>query len=163
MAEDSDDGDPKVTVRVPEEDLEVIKAVAADEDHGYSQSHIMRYSLDRKYGDRDDIDWEKETTEDPVLDNVIQEYREQLDYEPETGVQLEPENKQEENQEEDLDDVSVMLDGDGEFEENSFEYAMTMYTLGVEKGDNQIQELSRQYLEENFPDKTFTKYLNGDF
>ncbi|MFB6241891.1 MAG: hypothetical protein ABEJ36_03755 [Candidatus Nanosalina sp.] len=161
MVEESDDGgDPKVSVRIPEEDLEVVKAVAADEEYSYSQSHIIRYSLDRKFEDRDD--WETETEPDPELDSLIQEYRDELDYEPEADVQVEPVAQGDGEDEEDLGGVDVMLDGDADLEENSFEYAMTMYTIGVEEENETIQRLSRQYLEENFPDRSFTQYLGGE-
>jgi hypothetical protein len=165
MAESDDDGDPKVTVRIPDEDLEVIRAVAADDEHSYSQSHIIRYSMDRKFESREDIEWPTETTQDPVLDDLMDEYRDELGYEAETEVQVEPAAPGEEEDEEygeDLGGVEVMLDGDADFRDESFKYAMTMYTIGLEKGDETIQELSREYLEENFPEEErFTRHLGG--
>jgi Arc/MetJ-type ribon-helix-helix transcriptional regulator len=151
MVEEPDDGgDPKVTVRIPEEDLEVIQAAASDEDYSYSQSHIIRYSLDRKFEGRED--WETETEPDSELESLIDEYRDELGY----GTRVQDQG------DEDMTGVSVMLDGDSDLEENSFEYAMTVYTIGVEEGNEAVQELSRQYLEENFPDRDFTKYLCGE-
>lgn len=159
MAEGSEESEwPTVSVRIPEKDLEIVKAAAADEEHEYSQSHIIRYSIDRKFEHREN--WESETAPDPVLDNLIEEYRTKFE---EGELELGEYTGDEESQEDtDMNGVELVLNGEGELEENSFEYGMTMYAIGLEEGNETIQELSRQYLEENFPDRTFTKYLGEE-
>ena len=161
MAEGSQENDwPTVSVRIPEKDLEVVKAAAADEEHEYSQSHIIRYSIDRKFQHRED--WTPETDPDPVLDDLIHDYRRKFEEgELEVGDYTEEEQSVE-DEDTDMTGIEMVLDGDGDLEGNSFEYGMTMYAIGLEEGNETIQELSRQYLEENFPDRSFTKYIVED-
>jgi hypothetical protein len=149
VSDPEDGGDPRVTVRVPENDIEVVRAVAGDEDHDYSMGHVIRYSMDRKFEGRVDVDWESGTEHDPELESLIDTYREELGY------------GEEDDGEVDMEGVDVMLGGEEELRENSMEYALKMYAIGAEKGDETIKELSRQYLQENFPeDDLVQNYFN---
>ena len=123
----------KVTLRMEEEYVEILDQMA-EEDYFDSRSEGIRYALDRKIeGFREDYD--------PVIepdDKVDQRFRE-LGEEYGVGENI-------------IDAIGYeALLGEGEeFRDNSFEFARQVLARSVVTGDEEMEELAREYMQENF-------------
>ena len=149
VTEPDDGGDPRVTLRMPEKDLEAVRAIAGENDYDYSMGHVIRYSMDRAFEDMD-VEWTTMTEKDPELEKLFDSYG--FDTE---GV-AEPVNEEarsllEEFEDKPLDTVNPGLE--------DFDRAVTMYGLARDLGDRKMEELATSYLKSEFSDTYFTENI----
>lgn len=151
---EEEDGDwPTVTVRMPEEWIELAEQISGDESTFYDKSGVIRYAMDRKFEDAGD--WTKTTEYDPHLEGLIREYSEELGIIEEIDEDLE-------GLEEDSDRMQAFLEGErGRTVGNidRFDYATTMYSMAKAEGDNEKEEKAAEYLREHYPESDFTRFV----
>ncbi len=151
---EEEDGDwPTVTVRMPEEWIELAERISGDESTFYDKSGVIRYAMDRKFEDTGD--WKKTTEYDPHLEGLIREYSEELGIIEEIDEDLE-------GIEEDSDRMEAFLEGERERTVGNidrFDYATTMYSIAKAEGDSDKEEKAAEYLKEHYPESDFTRFV----
>lgn len=152
VTEPDDGGDPRVTLRIPEEDLEAIRAIAEDEGYEYSMGHVIRYSMDRKFEEMD-VSWTVMTEPDPDLENLFDKYGVEYEDIPE-AVDSEAESLLEDFDGKTLDTVDPGLE--------DFDYAVTIYGLARDLGDDKMEEIASNYLRSEFADTHFAEKILKD-
>lgn len=151
VSDPNDGGDPRVTVRIPEEYLGPVRSIADRDDNDYSMAHIIRYSMDRKF-ERIDVNWSVETKQDLELENLFEEHG--IDYgNTSEAVNAETKSILEDIYSEGLDTVNPGLE--------DFDRAVTIYGLARDVGDQDMEELISNYLRSEFPETKFTENIVG--
>lgn len=151
---EEEDGDwPTVTVRMPDEWIELAELISGDESTFYDKSGVIRYAMDRKF--EDSGDWPKTTEYDPHLEGLMREYGEELGIVEEIGEDLD-------ELDEDSDRMKAFLEGERERTVGNidrFDYAVTMYSIAAAEGDTEKEEDAAEYLREHYPNSDFTRFV----
>lgn len=123
----------KVTLRIDEEYIEILDQMA-EENYFDSRSEGIRYALDRKI-ERFREDYNPTVEPDEEIDQRFRELGKEYD----VGEQA-------------IDTIGyeALLSEGEEFRENSFEFARQVLARSVVKEDEEMEELAREYIQENF-------------
>lgn len=146
-----EDGDwPTVTVRMPDEWIELAELISEDETTFYDKSGVIRYTMDRKYEDAED--WSKTTEYDPQLEGLIREYGMDLGIVEEIDEELDEKSNPMQSF---LERERERTDGNIE----RFDYATTMYSIAKAEGDSEKERKAAEYLREHYSERDFTRFV----